>query len=191
MLGGFNVHTIALEVPTSMISNGSTVIGGYASTSRSRLTVRAGEDRDLGGQVQVQRLANPLVNEVIIGTQDKDRWNATEPEDESRFLDYYLKPRFALALQLVFGVNTGCFTVLAADCKPSRRRRAASTWQRSTAPTSSGRCSSTAPTTGGCPSSFGSTCACRRPRSRTSRACPDCSAATPPPGRTGAGPTTT
>jgi hypothetical protein len=119
MLGGFNVHSIALEVPTSMISDGSTVIGGYASTSRARLTVRAGQDRDLGGQVQVQRLANPLVNEVIIGTQDKDRWNATEPEDESRFLDYYLKPRFALALQLVFGVNTGCFTVLAADCKPS------------------------------------------------------------------------
>jgi hypothetical protein len=119
MLGGFNVHTIALEVPTSMISDGSTVLGAYASTSRARLTVRAGQDRDLGGQVQVQRLANPLVNEVIIGTQDKDRWNATDPEDESRFLGYYLKPRIALAAQLVFGLNTGCFTVLAADCKPS------------------------------------------------------------------------
>jgi hypothetical protein len=119
MLGGFNVHTIALEVPTSMISDGSPVIGGYASTSRARLTVRAGQDRDLGGQVQVQRLANPLINEVIIGTQDKDRWNATEPDDESRFVGYYLKPRLALAAQLVFGLNTGCFTVLAADCKPS------------------------------------------------------------------------
>jgi Domain of unknown function (DUF4331) len=119
MLGGFNVHTIALEVPTSMISDGSTVLGAYASTSRARLTVRAGQDRDLGGQVQVQRLANPLINEVIIGTQDKDRWNATEPDDESRFVGYYLKPRLALAAQLVFGVNTGCFTVLAADCKPS------------------------------------------------------------------------
>jgi len=54
--------------------------------------------------VQVQRLANPLVNEAIIGTEDKDRWNATEPEDEEQFLDYYLNPRLALALQLVFGV---------------------------------------------------------------------------------------
>jgi hypothetical protein len=52
----------------------------------------------------VQRLANPLVNEAIIGTVDKDRWNSLEPEQESRFEDYYLNPRLALALELVFGV---------------------------------------------------------------------------------------
>ena len=52
----------------------------------------------------MQRLANPLVNETIIGTVDKDRWNALEPEQESRFEDYYLNPRLALALELVFGV---------------------------------------------------------------------------------------
>jgi hypothetical protein len=52
----------------------------------------------------VQRLAHPLVNEAIIGTNDKDRWNATEPEREVDFLDYYLNPRLALALQVVFGV---------------------------------------------------------------------------------------
>jgi hypothetical protein len=49
-------------------------------------------------------LANPLVNEAIIGVIDKDRWNATEPEQESQFVDYYLNPRLALALQVVFGV---------------------------------------------------------------------------------------
>jgi hypothetical protein len=53
--------------------------------------------------VQVQRLANPLINEVIIGTKDKDKWNAEEPNEEGKFLDYYLNPRLALALQLVFG----------------------------------------------------------------------------------------
>ncbi|HEY1367520.1 MAG TPA: DUF4331 family protein, partial [Gaiellaceae bacterium] len=52
---------------------------------------------------QVQRLANPLVNELIIGTKDKDRWNALAPEQESNFTDYYENPRFALALSLVFG----------------------------------------------------------------------------------------
>ena len=57
-----------------------------------------------GGFRQVQRLANPLVNEVIIGTEDKDRWNSLEPDQESKFLDYYLNPRLALALELVFGV---------------------------------------------------------------------------------------
>jgi hypothetical protein len=117
MLSGFNVHEIALEVPMSMISNGSTEIGAYASTSRAQTTVR-GEPRSHGKFVQVQRLANPLVNELIIGTPDKDKWNATEPEDESQFLGYYLKPRAALALQLAAGVNTGCTPFKSAGCSP-------------------------------------------------------------------------
>jgi hypothetical protein len=60
--------------------------------------------RTSGRWVQVQRLANPLVNEAVIGTVDKDRWNMLEPTKEGRFLDYYLNPRLALALELVFGV---------------------------------------------------------------------------------------
>jgi hypothetical protein len=60
--------------------------------------------KSAGPQVQVQRLANPLINETIIGTKDKDRWNATDPNEEEQFLDYYRNPRLALALQLVFGV---------------------------------------------------------------------------------------
>ena len=53
--------------------------------------------------MQVQRLANPLVNELIIGTKDKDRWNTLEPSRRTKFLDYYENPRFALALSIVFG----------------------------------------------------------------------------------------
>jgi hypothetical protein len=110
MLSGFNVHTIALEVPASLLtSDGQAAdataqpkLGAYASTSRPLVTVRS-LNRSFGRFVQVQRLANPLVNELIIGTKDKDRWNATEPEDEGQFLDYYRNPRFALALSLVFG----------------------------------------------------------------------------------------
>jgi Domain of unknown function (DUF4331) len=107
MLSGFNVHTIALEVPRMMISEGSSVIGGYASTSRPSAQVvdRPGSKHDDDdGLTQVQRLANPLINETIIGTEDKDRWNAREPHQERRFVDYYLNPRLALALELVFGV---------------------------------------------------------------------------------------
>jgi hypothetical protein len=107
MLSGFNVHTIALEVPASLLTKDQKPIasthfpklGAYASTSREAISVHRGS----GGFVQVQRLANPLVNEAIIGTTDKDRWNATEPEDEAQFLDYYTSPRLGLALQLVFG----------------------------------------------------------------------------------------
>jgi hypothetical protein len=69
--------------------------------------------------VQVQRLANPLINETIIGTADKDEWNARDPEDEGRFLDYYLRPRLALALETVFGFKTGCTPFGTASCAPN------------------------------------------------------------------------
>jgi hypothetical protein len=103
MLSGFNVHSIAIELPASMLTGdtGATTIGGYASTSRPHVDV---DGDGHGGFRQVQRLANPLVNEAIIGTVDKDRWNSLEPEQESAFEDYYLNPRLALALELVFGV---------------------------------------------------------------------------------------
>jgi Domain of unknown function (DUF4331) len=102
MLSGFNVHTIALELPSAMLTGdtGTTTIGAYAATSRPRITVNGKAAGPLFRQVQ--RLANPLVNEVIIGTQDKDRWNATEPEDEAQFLDYYRNPRLATALKVLF-----------------------------------------------------------------------------------------
>lgn len=119
MLSGFNVHTIALEVPASMLTKDgegiddtdSPKLGAYASTSRRKTRVlddddsafRNGGRMGSGSWVQVQRLANPLVNEAIIGTRAKDRWNATEPEDEKQFLDYYRNPRLATALNLVFG----------------------------------------------------------------------------------------
>ena len=103
MLSGFNVHSIALELPASMLTGdtGTGVLGAYASTSRPHVTVNG---KGHGQFDQVQRLANPLVNEAIIGTVDKDRWNSEEPEDEGDFEDYYLNPRLALALQVVLGV---------------------------------------------------------------------------------------
>jgi hypothetical protein len=113
MLSGFNVHSIALELPASMLTQdgksaeqtSQPLLGGYGETDRPFVTVRREGPQPSSHvpMVQVQRLANPLVNEAIIGVADKDRWNATEPEDEAQFLDYYLNPRLALALQLVFG----------------------------------------------------------------------------------------
>lgn len=103
MLSGFNVHSIAIELPASMLTGdtGATSIGAYASTSRPHVEV---DGDGHGGFREVQRLANPLVNEAIIGTVDKDRWNSLEPDQERRFEDYYLNPRLALAMELVFGV---------------------------------------------------------------------------------------
>ena len=118
MLSGFNVHTIALEVPASWLTKDGEgpsdtdfpVLGGYANTCRRTTTVlRDGEKGELrqtsGNWVQVQRLANPLVNETIIGTVDKDRWNALDPSREQRFVEYYTNPRLVTALELVFGAD--------------------------------------------------------------------------------------
>ena len=84
MLPGFNVQEIALEIPASMLTldgkgAGDTqtpLLGGVAATYRPLFTSHG---RGEGGQIQqVQRLANPLVNEAIIGTPDKDAWNAID-----------------------------------------------------------------------------------------------------------------
>jgi hypothetical protein len=117
MLSGFNVHTIALEVPANLLTadgkgvstTSSTVLGAFASTHRKREMVRPRFDHNPVPQgveafPQVQRLANPLVNELIIGTPDKDYWNTLDPRQEDRFLDYYLNPRLATALTVVYGV---------------------------------------------------------------------------------------
>src|SRR5262245_15219311 len=87
MLSGFNVHTIALQVPSTLLAGdtGATTLGAYASTSRQKVSVQ-GTDRGRGKWVQVQRLANPLVNEVIIGLQDKDRWKEPDDVDEEKLM---------------------------------------------------------------------------------------------------------
>jgi hypothetical protein len=55
--------------------------------------------------VQVARLANPLINEVIIGTGSKDLWNSQDPKDEKQFVDFYQNPRLAFLLNAVFGTS--------------------------------------------------------------------------------------
>jgi hypothetical protein len=119
MLSGFNVHTIALEVPATLLTRDGEgpsdtafpKLGAYANTYRRTVTVLRDKDdnedrrQGRGNWVQVQRLANPLVNEAIIGAVDKDRWNSLDPSKEKRFLDYYLNPRLATALEAVFGAT--------------------------------------------------------------------------------------
>ena len=90
---GLNVNTIAIEIPLSVLPP---VVGLYASTSRpASQPLRV---------VQVARMGNPLVNELIIGTGSKDLWNATDPVDEARFLGFYQTPRLAAVLNLAFGL---------------------------------------------------------------------------------------
>jgi hypothetical protein len=89
---GLNVNTIAIEVPIGLLPP---TVGMYASTSRRF-------DRQF---FQVSRMANPLVNEVIIGTGQKDLWNTQDPAAESQFLPFYQNPRLAAVLHLAFGIT--------------------------------------------------------------------------------------
>ena len=107
---GANISTIAIEIPiTRLTSDGkpaastaNPVIGMYASTARQK---GGGSAKRQGGQwVQVSRMGNPLVNELIINTPSKDAWNAAEPEMEAQFQAFYTNPVIATALNLVYGV---------------------------------------------------------------------------------------
>lgn len=110
---GFNINTIAIEVPIRRItkdgqgvSDANGTIGAYASTSRQSVTIRQklAVQKDAASFRQVSRMGNPLVNELIIPVGFKDLWNATSPEDEAQFLPYYRRLDVAAALQLVSGV---------------------------------------------------------------------------------------
>jgi uncharacterized protein DUF4331 len=112
---GANISTIAIEVPITRVTGdgkpaaatANPVIGMYASTARSKVKVlrEPGELAvEAGPFVQVSRMANPLVNELIITTPFKDGWNAAEPENEANFQEFYKNPLVATELNLVFHV---------------------------------------------------------------------------------------
>jgi uncharacterized protein DUF4331 len=96
----YNTHTIAIQVPKTDVvkaPNANGIVGIYASASRPKIRVLRGDGSvDASGPlVQVSRLGNPLVNEVIIPLGKKDRWNASDPKDDAQFEQHYLKPELA------------------------------------------------------------------------------------------------
>jgi Domain of unknown function (DUF4331) len=96
---GYAVHSVALQVPLSQLDNGGNhVVGIWAAAERPKVTVR-GEDKKW---VQVSRLGNPLINEVLIPTQLKDKWNATTPDKDKQFEQYYSSPVLAHLLNQLY-----------------------------------------------------------------------------------------
>src|SRR5215831_9327147 len=109
-----NVHSIALQVPISRVTaKGRPVIGVWTTASRQRVRVDDGEGGHFrsGPFTQVSRLANPLVNEVIIPLGKKDFWNTQEPEHDKQFAVYFAHPEVAALLP---GLYPGVFPNLAA-----------------------------------------------------------------------------
>jgi hypothetical protein len=98
-LSGYNVHTIALQVPIAQVDTKSHVIGVWSSTDRQNVTVNGVVHR---GWSQVSRLGNPLINEVIIPTGLKDYWNRTSPANDGQFKKYYTTPILAAVLNKLY-----------------------------------------------------------------------------------------
>jgi hypothetical protein len=105
-VAGFNTHTIAIQVPTAQLVGSGPTIGIYASASRPQITVRDKQGRQQGDGpwIQVSRLANPLVNEVVIPLGMKDRWNAADPENDRNFKNFYLEPEVTKLENLLYPV---------------------------------------------------------------------------------------
>src|ERR1700688_110212 len=71
------------------------VIGTWATTSRRQLTVLRALTGEAGAWTQVQRLGNPLINELIIGTGSKDKFSIDDPTNDSQFASFFLDPLLA------------------------------------------------------------------------------------------------
>ena len=116
-LAGFNVNSIVIEVPISMLtadgqmhpaSDKNAVIGTWGTTSRQNISVLRTNPADAEVQqilylqnaygnswAQVQRLGNPLINELIIGTGSKDKFSMSAPKDDAQFASFVLNPLLA------------------------------------------------------------------------------------------------
>jgi hypothetical protein len=89
-----NVTSLVLEVPIGCLTNGKDpVIGGWTTASLPE------GDR----WKQVSRLGMPLVNELVIGLPDKDKFNASRPVDDGQFLHYVTNPYLPVLLNTEFG----------------------------------------------------------------------------------------
>ena len=104
-----NVTTLALEVHKSCLTgSGNGVIGGWttASLRQGRLlnpvATFTRPDVKGGPWVQVSRLSMPLVNELVIGLPDKDRFSSSEPKNDGQFGTYVTNPTLPALLDALF-----------------------------------------------------------------------------------------
>jgi hypothetical protein len=124
-VAGFNVNTIAIEVPIALLTSDGAVhhasspkatIGAWATTSRPEITIRSSNNYSFGDRnnnfddrsgnlAQIQRLGNPLVNELLIGTGSKDYWSMSQPVNDSQFASFDLDPLLARVFNAVYGIN--------------------------------------------------------------------------------------
>jgi hypothetical protein len=117
-----NVTSIAIEVPKSCATgSGNGTIGAWTTASLPQariLNPNANFDKpevNGGALTQVSRLGSPLVNELVIGIKDKDKFSSAHPSADGQFADYVTHPSLPELLNILFkdAVNTTLGTDIA------------------------------------------------------------------------------
>jgi len=102
----YNTHSIEIQVPTSqLVSFSNPTIGIYATASRQKVRIldQNGTTKGRGPWVQVSRLGNPLINEVVIPLGQKDYWNRQDPANDSQFAPFYTSPEVSRLENALYG----------------------------------------------------------------------------------------
>ena len=114
---GMNTSSVVLQLPERLVTRDrravsgpadrDAVVGVWSTTERRRLQVTNRDTRrNRGRWVQVSRLGNPLVNEVVIPLGKKDQFNRTSPDRDARLYGrYVVKPELAAVLNALFKIG--------------------------------------------------------------------------------------
>jgi len=111
-LGDKNISTLAMEIHRSCLTNGDDVIGAWTTASMRQARLLNGKtgsghqasEKAGGAWVQVSRLGMPLVNEVVIGLKDKDKFNGSKPSGDAQFADYVTNPTLPALLEIALAL---------------------------------------------------------------------------------------
>jgi hypothetical protein len=114
-LAGFNCHSIVLQIPKAMLTDDGSpatdpasphsIVGVWSTASRRQVRLNRTGGRapvEGGAWVQASRLGMPLVNELVIARQDKDKWNESVPKNDAQFLSYVQNPELAAIINALF-----------------------------------------------------------------------------------------
>jgi hypothetical protein len=112
-VSGYAVNAIAIEVPIELLTRSGRVespdspdatIGVWGVTSRPKKTIRRSPspDRHEGSLRQVQRMGNPLINELLVGIGSKDRFSMDRPDNDEQFARFFLDPPIAQIVEALY-----------------------------------------------------------------------------------------
>jgi hypothetical protein len=115
-VAGYNTNAVAIQVPEAQVTRDSrsvsgmdasnAVVGVWSSTERRALQVSNSSSNGKGKWVQVSRLGNPLVNEVVIPLGQKDKFNRTQPQnDAANYGKYVVEPELAKLMNALFNLG--------------------------------------------------------------------------------------